>query len=152
VYISPAAGNPFHLEEDMKLRFAFVPIALLALSASVALAQDPQGPPGGMGGMGGGMRQGGPARRMQALLNGITLTSQQQTTIDSIQGAYQPRMRALFTPGSPPDSTARARMVALRADEDKDIRAVLTPDQQKIFDKNLADLPPMGAGRRPGGQ
>ena len=133
----------------MRIRIALVTTALMALSASVALAQDP----GGMGGMGGGMRQGGPARRMQALLNGITLTTQQQAAVDSIQGAYQPRMRALFTPGSPPDSAARAQMTALRQSEDKDIRAVLTPDQQKTFDKNLASLPPMGMGRRgPGGQ
>lgn len=133
----------------MRIRFALVAGALLALSASVALAQNPQGPPGG----GMGMRQGGPGRRLQALLNGITLTSQQQAAVDSIQGAYQPRMRALFTPGVPPDSATRARMADLRTTEDKDIRAVLTPDEQKIFDKNLAGLPPMGMGRRgPGGQ
>ena len=135
----------------MRIRIALVTTALLALSASVAIAQNPGEPQGGMGGM--GMRQGGPGRRMQALLNGITLTSQQQAAIDSIQGVYQPRMRALFTPGSPPDSATRARMTTLRESEDKDIRAVLTPDQQKIFDKNLAALPPMGMGRRgPGGQ
>ena len=132
----------------MKIRIALLTTALVALSASVAIAQNPSGPPGGMG-----MRQGGPARRMQALLNGITLTAQQQAAIDSIQGAYQPRMRALFTPGTPPDSATRAQMAALRQSQDKDIRAVLTPDQQKIFDKNLASLPPMGMGRRgPGGQ
>jgi periplasmic protein CpxP/Spy len=139
-----------HLEEYMRIRVALLWTALLALSASVALAQNPQGPPGG--GMG-GMRQGGPGRRMQALLSGITLTPPQQATIDSIQGVYQPRMRALFTPGAPPDSAARAQMAALRANEDKDIRAVLTPDQQKIFDKNLAEMPQFGGGRRgpPGG-
>lgn len=134
----------------MRIRTALASAALLALSASVALAQNPQGPPGG----GMGMRQGGPGRRMQMLLNGITLTSQQQKTVDSIQAAYQPRMRALFTPGTPPDSTARARMGELRTAQDKDIRAVLTPDQQKIFDKNLAEMPQMGGPMRrpPGGQ
>ena len=130
----------------MKVRLALISAALLALSASVALAQNPQAPPGG--GMSGGMRQGGPGRRMQMLLNGITLTTQQQATVDSIEGAYRPRMRALFTPGSPPDSTARARMRDLADSENKDIRAILTPDQQKIFDKNVAEMPPMGAGRR----
>jgi Spy/CpxP family protein refolding chaperone len=132
----------------MRIRLALASLALLALSASVALAQDPQGPPGG----GMGMRQGGPGRRLQMLLNGITLTAQQQAAVDSIQAVYQPRMRALFTPGSPPDSTARARRRELGDSENKDIRAVLTPDQQKIFDKNVAEMPPMGAGRRgPGG-
>jgi Spy/CpxP family protein refolding chaperone len=127
----------------MRIRLALVSTALLAVSASVALAQNPPGPPGGMG-----MRQGGPGRRVQALLNGITLTAQQQATIDSIQGVYQPRMRALFTPGAPPDSAARARMADLRSSEDKDIRAVLTPEQQAIFDKNLAEMPQFGGGRR----
>ncbi len=133
----------------MRFRLALVSSALLALSASVALAQNPPGPPGG----GMGMRQGGPARRMQALFNGITLTAQQQKSVDSIQAAYQPRMRAMFTPGSPPDSATRASMAALRSSENKDLRAVLTPDQQTIFDKNLAAMPPFGMGRRgpPGG-
>ena len=141
----------------MRLRLALASVALLALSASAALAQDPQAPPpgGGMGGMGGmGMRQGGPGRRIQALLAGITLTAQQQAAVDSIQAAYTPRMRALFTPGGPPaDSASRARMAELRSNQDKDVRAVLTPDQQKIFDKNLAEMPQFGGGRRgPGGQ
>lgn len=135
----------------MKLRFALVSSALLALSASVALAQNP---PAGMPGGGMGMRQGGPGRRMQALFNGITLTAAQQKSVDSIQAAYQPRMRAMFTPGSPPDSATQARMADLRSGEDRDLRAVLTPDQQKIFDKNLEAMPQMGRGMRgpPGGQ
>ena len=131
----------------MKLRFALVSGALLALSASLALAQNPPAPPGGgMGGM--GMRQGGPGRRLQALFNGITLTAPQQKSVDSIQAAYQPRMRAMMTPGSPPDSAARAGMATLRTSEDSAFRAVLTADQQKIFDKNLAAMPPFGMGRR----
>lgn len=90
---------------------------------------------------------------MQALLNGITLTPQQQATIDSIQAVYQPRMRALMTPGSPPDSATRARIAEMRSNQDKEVRAVLTPDQQRIFDKNLAEMPQFGGGRRgPGGQ
>ena len=131
----------------MRIRLALITTALLALSATAAVAQYPGG------GMGGG-RQGGPGMRMQALLNGITLTAQQQTSIDSIQDAYRPRIRALFTQGGPPDSASRASMAALRSSQDRDIRAVLTPDQQKIWDKNMAALPPMGAGRRgpPGGQ
>jgi len=133
----------------MKLRIALASAALLALSASAALAQNPQYPGGG--GMG-GMR--GPGRRMQMLLNGITLTAQQQAQVDSIQAKYQPQMRALFTPGSPPDSSTRARMAALRTAQDNEIRAVLTPEQQKVFDKNLSAMPPMGGprGGPPGGQ
>ena len=129
----------------MKFRMVLASAALLALSASVALAQNPGG---GIGGMGG--RQGGPNRRMQMLLNGITLTADQQARVDSIQAKYQPQMRALFTPGTPPDSAAQARMATLRTSQNAEIRAVLTPEQQKIFDKNLADMPPMGGGMRRG--
>jgi Spy/CpxP family protein refolding chaperone len=45
-----------------------------------------------------------------------------------------------FTPGSPPDSSARAQRRELMQKETADIRAVLTPDQQKTFDKNLEDM------------
>jgi Spy/CpxP family protein refolding chaperone len=88
---------------------------------------------------------------MQMLFNGITLTAQQQAKVDSIEAAYQPQMRALFTPGQRPDSAARARMTELRNNENRDLRAVLTPDQQAVFDKNLANMPTMGPRRGPPG-
>ncbi len=133
----------------MRLRLALASVVLAALCASPAMAQNPQGGMGGMGGMG----QGGPNRRMQMLFNGITLTAQQQAKVDSIEGAYAPRMRALFTPGQRPDSAARAQMATLREQENKDLRAVLTPEQQTVFDKNVANMPTMGPRRGPpGGQ
>ncbi len=128
----------------MRLRLALASVALAALCASPAIAQNPQG---GMGGMG----QGGPNRRMQMLFNGITLTTQQQAKVDSIEGAYAPRMRALFTPGQRPDSAARAQMATLREQENRDLRAVLTPEQQTVFDKNVANMPMMGPRRGPPG-
>jgi len=132
----------------MRLRLAVLATVMVAMSASVAAAQNP--PPGG--GMGPGQR--GPGRRMQMLFNGITLTAQQQAKVDSIEAVYTPQMRALFTPGQPPDSAARARMTELRNNEDRDLRAVLTPEQQTIFDKNVANMPMMGGPRRgpPGGR
>ncbi len=132
----------------MRLRLAVAATAMVVMSASVALAQNP--PPGG--GMGQGQR--GPGRRMQMLFNGITLTAQQQAKVDSIENAYAPQMRALFTPGQQPDSAARARMTELRNNENRDLRAVLTPEQQAIFDKNVANMPTMGGPRRgpPGGR
>jgi periplasmic protein CpxP/Spy len=127
----------------MRVREALIATALVALSATVALAQG-----------GGGMMPRGPGRRMQMLFNGITLTSQQQAKVDSIEGVYQPQMRALFTPGERPDSASREKMTALRDRENKDLRAVLTPEQAKIFDKNVADMQQrfrgMGGGRGPG--
>ena len=132
----------------MKSRIAYVTAALLALSAAAAGAQapPPAGPPQGQGqGPGGGRNFG--AARMQALLQGITLTAQQQAKFDSIQNAYQGQMPA-FTPGQPPDSAAMARRRELGQKRDADLRAVLTSEQQTVWDQNMANMPQRG-GRRP---
>jgi len=115
----------------MKSRITLVAAALLALAAAPALAQQPGG---GMGGPGGFA-----ARRMQMLLNGITLTAEQQAKVDSIQKDYQAKMPP-FTPGQMPDSASRAQRFELMRQQNMAIRAVLTPDQQTIFDKNVADM------------
>jgi hypothetical protein len=50
------------------------------------------------------------------------------------------KMKAQMESGQKPDS---AQMVAMREYRQKaaaSYRAVLTPDQQKIFDKNIADM------------
>jgi Spy/CpxP family protein refolding chaperone len=125
----------------MKSRLTLVAALLLGLTAAPAIAQ---GPPGG--GMGG--RQGFAQRRMQMLLNGITLTKEQQAKVDSIQEAYRGQMPAM-TPGERPDSATMARFRELRQKEDADIRAVLTPEQQTIWDRNAANMPQR---RPPGGR
>jgi len=127
----------------MKSRIAYVVAALAALATVPAMAQ--QGPPGGGGRMGpGGFAQ----RRMQMLLNGITLTAVQQAKVDSIQKEYQAKMPA-FTPGQMPDSATRAQRFELMRQQDMDIRNVLTTDQQAVWDKNVADMQAR-MPRRPG--
>ncbi len=126
----------------MKSPIPLVVAAMLALAAAPTMAQNPQGPPGGRGAMG--------QRRMQMLMEGITLTPAQQTRIDSIQAAYRTKMPA-FTPGQMPDSATRAQRMELTNKMDADIRAVLTPEQQPIFDKNLANMRQMMQQRRPPG-
>ena len=79
------------------------------------------------------------AMRMQALLNGITLTPAQQTRVDSINTAFQSQMPA-FTPGQRPDSASMAQRRALGARRDSTIRAVLTPDQQATWDRNMEQM------------
>jgi Spy/CpxP family protein refolding chaperone len=127
----------------MKSRIAVVTAALLAFSAAAAVAQapPPAGPPQGQGQGGRG------AARMQALLQGITLTAQQQAKFDSIQAAYQGQMMAL-TPGSPSDSAAMARRREIGQKRDADLRALLTPEQATVWDQNMANMPQRG-GRRP---
>jgi Spy/CpxP family protein refolding chaperone len=121
----------------MRPRTALFTVALLLLSTSVAAAQRPGGPGG----------QGFGQRRMSRLLQGITLTSDQQTQVDSIVAQYQTQMPA-FTPGSPPDQATRDKMRAVLQQQDSTIRTVLTADQQKVWDANLAQ---MRSRRRPPG-
>jgi Spy/CpxP family protein refolding chaperone len=111
--------------------YAVLLSALLALAATAAQAQTP-------------MRGG--ARRMELLFKGITLTPAQQAKVDSIQGRYRSE-RPSFTPGTPPDSATRDKIRALFQRERDDLRAVLTPDQQKTFDRNVEEM----RQRRPGG-
>jgi protein CpxP len=116
--------------------YSFLLSALLALTATAAQAQGP-----------GGGGRGGPGRRMELLFKDITLTPAQQAKVDSIQARYRSE-RPSFTPGTPPDSATRDKVRALFQRERDDIRAVLTPDQQKTFDRNLEDM----RQRRPGGR
>lgn len=108
--------------------------ALAAFAAPAAFAQG--GAPGGQG----------RGRQMELLMKDITLTDAQKASVDSIVQSYRAQMPA-FTPGQPPDSAARAKRGELMTKQNAAIRAVLTADQQKVFDKNVAEMPPMG--RRP---
>jgi len=128
----------------MKVRLALVGIALVALSATAASAQNPPpGGPGGPGGMGN--------RRMQMMMTGITLTPQQQASVDSVTTAFTALRAQLpaFTPGAPPDSAAMAQRRALSARQDSTIRTLLTPEQQATWDRNAEQARTMQ--RRPPG-
>jgi Spy/CpxP family protein refolding chaperone len=120
------------------IRFAVAGIALCA-GASVASAQG--GPPAGAPPMGqqGGQNRGG--RGMQALLENITLTADQQTKVDAIGTKYRAEMQGLMPngmQGGPPDEATRKKMDEIREHQTHDIRELLTDDQRKIFDENVA--------------
>ncbi|MDH5233612.1 MAG: Spy/CpxP family protein refolding chaperone [Gemmatimonadota bacterium] len=112
--------------------------AALVFVASTAAAQ------GGGGGGQGGMGQGGAARMNEMLFKGITLTDAQKAKVDSIQAHAREQMMSMDRS----DPAVREKMTEMRAKQNKDIREVLTADQQAIFDKNLAEMP-QGGGRRP---
>ncbi len=124
----------------MKLSIALGSAAILALAASTAPAQSPSAG-GGPG------RSAFAERRMQALLKDITLTAAQQAKIDSIRARYAAQLPA-FTPGTRPDSATRVKMREVFRQQDDEIRGLLTADQQKTWDKNIAEM----RARRPGGQ
>ena len=112
-------------------RIATMAIALCAASASIASAQRPDS-----------ASQGG--RRMGPnLLEGITLTDQQQAQVKAIREKYAPQrmeiMNAVRSSGMPPDSATRAKLMGITEAQTMEIRAILTADQQKILDKNVVD-------------
>jgi len=73
---------------------------------------------------------------MAAMFDGITLSSAQQKSVDSIRTSYQPQMQQLRA--QMPNS--RPQMRELMQKETADFRNVLTPDQQTTFDKNVTAM------------
>jgi periplasmic protein CpxP/Spy len=120
------------------IRIATLAFALCVGMTSVAAAQ---GQPEGQKGQG-EMRRGGGMGGM--LLKDITLTDAQKDQIKTIREKYVPRQlelrKAVQATGGPPDEATRAKMVELRDQQSAEIRAILTPDQQKTFDHNLHEL------------
>ena len=119
------------------IRIATLAIALCAASASVASAQGQSEPQ-----QQGGMRRGGGMGGM--LLKDITLTDAQKDQVKTIREKYVPKLmelrKAVQATGAPADDATRAKMMELQSQQSAEIRAVLTPDQQKTFDHNLHEL------------
>lgn len=110
----------------MKLRAALIAFVLALGAAPFAQAQE--------------RGQGEAAeRRMQMMFKDITLTTSQRSEVDSIMAHYRKEMGPM-TPGSRPDSAAMAARRSLMQKQNADIRALLTREQQPIFDRNLADM------------
>ena len=132
------------------IRALSVAALALAISAAPALAQG--GPPPGAGpAMRGGhmgRAHGGPQRRMRWLLQGITLTPAQQAQVDTINAQFL-ASRPAMTPGVRPDSATVAMMRARSAAHQSAVRALLTPDQQTVWDRNLEQMRARWAARRP---
>ena len=120
------------------IRIATLAIALCAGMTSVAAAQ---GQPENQQGQG-EMRRGGGMGGM--LLKDITLTDAQKDQIKTIREKYVPKQlelqKAVQATGAPADDATRAKMAELRSQQAAEIRAILTPDQQKTFDHNLHEL------------
>jgi len=120
------------------IRIATLAFALCAGMTSVAAAQ---GQPEGQRGQG-EMRRGGGMGGM--LLKDITLTDAQKDQIKTIREKYVPKQlelrKAVQATGGPPDEATRTKMTELQTQQSAEIRAILTPDQQKTFDHNLHEM------------
>ena len=122
-------------------------VALCAGMTSIAAAQG-QPEPQGQGAMRRGEGMGG------MLLKDITLTDAQKAQIKTIRDKYVPQQmelsKAAQAVGGPPDEATRSKMMDLRTKQAAEIRAVLTADQQVVFDKNAADMKARMEARRNG--
>jgi Spy/CpxP family protein refolding chaperone len=116
-------------------RIAALGVALLAGSSAIAGAQNAAPPaPSQQGGQGSG-------RGFNRTLNGIELTDAQKAKVAEIQAKYQPEMQAIreSMQGGGDRAEAFKKMSELRDKMSPEIRAVLTPAQQAIYDKNVAE-------------
>ena len=120
------------------IKLAVAGVALCA-GASVAGAQGaPAGTTPSQGTAQGG--QGRPGRGMAMLMEGITLTEAQQAKLDAIAAKYRAERQKLMPngmQGGPPDDATRAKMGEMMEKQSAEVRAILTVDQQKLFDANL---------------
>ena len=71
------------------------------------------------------------------LLQGITLSADQQSQVQAIRERHRAEMQGLNPRENPDD---RAKMMQNMQTQIAEIRAVLTPDQQTQFDKNVAEM------------
>ncbi|HEY8832886.1 MAG TPA: Spy/CpxP family protein refolding chaperone [Gemmatimonadaceae bacterium] len=130
------------------IRIAALGFALCVGVTSIAAAQGQPEPQGqgemrrGSGGMGG------------MLLKDITLTDAQKAQIKTIREKYMPQQvelrKASQATGGPPDEATRTKMMDLQEKQAAEIRAILTADQQKVFDANLKDMRDRMEARRKG--
>jgi Spy/CpxP family protein refolding chaperone len=120
------------------IRVAMMAVALTAVatSASSAQQQPEQAQSGRMGGM---------------ILRGITLTEAQKAQQKVIREKYAPQMMAVRktsqTTGTPMD---QAKLSEIRAAQAAELRAILTAEQQVVFDRNMAEMRARQAERKAG--
>ncbi|HEY2854710.1 MAG TPA: hypothetical protein VGJ18_17770 [Gemmatimonadaceae bacterium] len=123
-----------------KVRLAMMVAGMFLGITAVARAQDPQ--------------QAGRGNRpnMAAMLfKDITLSPVQQAKADSIQAKYRDQMQALRSAGGDPQEMRSKRMEMMEKQRDE-LKAVLTEDQKKTFDKNAEEMRQQMQNRRPQGQ
>jgi len=120
-----------------KVRLAMMAVAMFFGITTVAHAQDPQ--QAGRGGRG----------NMAAMLfKDITLSPAQQARVDSIQTKYREQMQTLRSSGGE-QTEMRAKGRELQEKQRDELRAVLTDDQKKTFDKNIEEMRENMQNRRP---
>ena len=124
---------------------ALLVAAMLMGISTAAIAQDPQ-PQGGQ------RPGGGRGNQMAMLMQGITLTPEQQVKVDSITAKYGAARRELMQDQSMDQDARRAKGREMMTKQNDEVKAVLTDEQKKVYEKNVADMQArmqQGGGRPP---
>jgi Spy/CpxP family protein refolding chaperone len=74
---------------------------------------------------------------LASLTSSLNLTDEQKTKIKPILDDKQAKMHAVKKETTTPDDEKKAKDKSIRKDANEQIRAVLTPDQQKTFDASV---------------
>ena len=122
---------------------ALLCVAAAALSACAHSQQAPpadSASPRSQGGYGGSrMRQrGGPHGDM--MFEGLNLTKDQRAQVTLIRDRYKLKADSMRMGTTAHDSTSRSAFRSMMTQEMSEIRAVLTPDQQKQLDDRMAKM------------
>jgi len=122
-----------------KVRLAMMAAVMFLGVSTVARAQDPQ------------QQSRGNRPNMAAMLfKDITLSPVQQAKADSITGKYREQMQALRAAGGD-QQEMRTKNRELQEKQRDELKAILTDDQKKTFDKNFEDMRQARENRRPPG-
>jgi periplasmic protein CpxP/Spy len=87
-----------------------------------------------MGGEGHGHRHFDPEKRTEMLTKELKLTSDQQPKVLDVLKSEQSQMQSLWSDNSTAQDDRRSKMMDIHKASNDQIRALLTPDQQKKFD------------------
>jgi len=118
-------------------------------TTSTTPTTQPQASTANGGGMDNGGMRGDRGQRMeQMLFTGISLSADQQAQVDSIRARHRGDMQGLDPRNNPGD---RQKMMQSMQAQMSEIRAVLTADQQTIFDQNVQKMRDRRGGRGMGG-
>jgi len=120
--------------EYMKLfQIAAVSAALVIGTATAAHAQAAASTPATP-------QQGTRARGNTALVGGIELSEAQKTKLEAISAKYADQSKAAREAMATDPADGMKKMMAVRDKMVPEVRAVLTTEQQAIFDKNVAEM------------
>lgn len=81
-----------------------------------------------------------PMRMEQMMLRDITLSADQKSKLDSLHARHQAEMDRMRASGDTMPMMNRDHMRMMMDQHVTEVRAILTPDQQVIFDRNVNEM------------